>query len=77
MNMVLYTRHHCPLCREAETLLAEAGLGDHVQEVEVDDDPALVRRYGNHVPVVVKDDTGEKLVWPFTASQVRALADVD
>jgi len=73
----LYTRSECPLCRQAEALLNEAGMGDSYRETDIDLDLALLKRYGDKVPVVMNNETGETLKWPFTASQVRRLAESD
>lgn len=77
MTLILYTRERCDMCRNAEALMAEGGFGADVREVFIDEDLELLQRYGDQVPVVLNADTGEKLNWPFTASQVRELADAD
>ena len=69
----LYTRENCPLCRKAEALLAEAGMVDDCEVVDIDMDLSLIRQFGDRVPVLENRDTGEKLSWPFSASQVRGL----
>jgi glutaredoxin len=73
MSLILYTGVECPLCTKAEHLLAEAGFADEVAKVFIDDDEELSDRYGDQIPVLMNDATGEKLSWPFTASQVRDL----
>ena len=75
MSLLLYTRTDCELCTKAEHLLAEAGFSETVEKVFIDDDPELTRRYGDQIPVLRRESTGEKLSWPFTASQVRDLMD--
>ncbi len=77
MDLILYTRTQCPLCRQAEALLNEAGMASAYREQDVDLDLDLLRRYGDKVPVVMNEDTGETLKWPFTASQVRRLAEME
>lgn len=77
MSLTLYSRDRCELCRKAETLLAEGGFAGDVTRVDIDRDLELIQRYGDQVPVVRSDETGEKLSWPFTASQVRELLDAD
>jgi glutaredoxin len=49
-TVLLYTRHGCRLCEEAEDLLAAVGLSPRL--VDVDADEALVARYGLRVPVL-------------------------
>ena len=75
MRLILYTGSDCPLCTKAEHLLAEAGFKDEVSTVFIEDDEKLVERYGDQIPVLMRASTGEKLSWPFTASQVRDLMD--
>lgn len=77
MSLTLYSRDRCELCRKAEALLAEGGFAGEVTRVDIDRDLELIQRYGDQVPVVLNEATGEKLSWPFTASQVRDLLDVD
>ena len=50
---ILYTRQGCHLCDDAHALLVRHGLTP--QLVDIDDDPALVQRYTDCVPVVVID----------------------
>ena len=54
-EVVVYTRAHCGLCRRAEVVVAREARGAVVRHVDVDDDPALVSRYGVRVPVVTVD----------------------
>lgn len=77
MGLLLYKREPCELCDKAFRLLTEGGLADRVRVVNIDDDLELIQRYGDQVPVVRNEETGEKLTWPFTASQVRDLAGPD
>ena len=53
----IYSRAHCHLCDEMlEALRKLQGLGRFRVEVrDVDGDPALARRYGEDVPVLVHD----------------------
>jgi glutaredoxin len=74
MGLVFYTREPCELCEKAYRLMAEGGLVERVRVINIDDDLELIQRYGDQVPVIRNDETGEKLTWPFTASQVRELA---
>ncbi|MEE4638563.1 MAG: glutaredoxin family protein [Wenzhouxiangella sp.] len=75
MRLILYTGTDCELCTKAEHLLAEAGFGNEVDKIYIDDDPELMERYGDQIPVLKRASSGEKLSWPFTASQVRDLMD--
>ena len=53
-DVTMYMREGCHLCEEAKTattpLLAEFGAKLH--EVDIDDDPVLLERYTNDVPVI-------------------------
>lgn len=77
MGLLFYSREPCELCDKAYKLITVGGLVDQVKVVNIDDDLDLLQRYGDQVPVVRNEDTGEKLTWPFTASQVRELAGLD
>jgi hypothetical protein len=77
MGLLFYTREPCELCDKALRLITEAGLSERIRVTNIDDDLELIQRYGDQVPVVRNDETGEKLTWPFTASQVRELAGLD
>jgi glutaredoxin len=50
----LYTRPGCHLCDEARREMLAAGCRDlyELEEIDVDSDPELRRRYGWDVPVV-------------------------
>lgn len=74
MNLKFYTRPDCSLCDKALALLAEGGLGNSFEKVNIESDLELVDRYGDKIPVLHNLATGEKLSWPFTASQARELA---
>ncbi|MGA7922097.1 MAG: glutaredoxin family protein [Candidatus Acidiferrales bacterium] len=54
LDVTLYLREGCHLCEEAKAsmapLLAECGAKLH--EVDIDDDPRLLERYTNDVPVI-------------------------
>ncbi len=75
MSLILYSRSDCSLCDKAEALLAEGGMASTYQKVDIDSDPELLERYQTQIPVLLNDQTGEKLAWPFTASQARSLID--
>jgi hypothetical protein len=77
MGLVFYTREPCELCDKAWRLITVGGLTDHVRQVHIEDELDLLQRYGDQVPVIRNEETGEKLAWPFTASQVRELAGLD
>ncbi len=75
MSLIFYTRSNCDLCSKAYALITLGGLADQIKAVDIDEDLELIQRYGNQVPVVLNEQTGEKLSWPFTASQIQELAE--
>lgn len=54
-NVTLYTRENCHLCDDAKAAIKASGVDVELREVDIDSDPALVRRYGKDVPVIVVD----------------------
>ncbi len=56
-SVVMYTRQGCHLCEEAWQQLkhAQKRYGFTLGQVDIDDDPQLVRDYGDCVPVVTID----------------------
>jgi glutaredoxin len=54
-QVTLYTRPGCHLCEEAkQAILASDCQGQYtLQEINIDLDPALMRRYGWEIPVVL------------------------
>jgi glutaredoxin len=53
-QVVLYTRSGCHLCDDVKASLTRlAGRARfHLQEIDIDTDPELVRRFNDEVPVV-------------------------
>lgn len=62
-ELVLYTRADCHLCEVAAELLDSRRLPWRLENIDTDLD--LIRRYGRHVPVLYRTDTGKELFWPF------------
>lgn len=58
MKLTLYTKEACGLCEEAEDVLRRLrqSIRFEIEVVYIDDDPELRRRYGERVPVLVRDD---------------------
>ena len=54
MELVLYTRRDCELCREMEAVIDEVAPNFQaaLQRVEIDGDPALEAQFGIEVPVL-------------------------
>jgi hypothetical protein len=70
-SLQLYSRPGCHLC---ELLAAAVGplLGDGfaIQEVDISEDPALMRRYGLRIPVLA-DGEHELSSYPLDVERVR------
>ena len=56
-RVTLYTRNRCCLCDDAKAVLtaARAKAQFDYEEVDIDLDPELVRRYNDEVPVIAID----------------------
>jgi len=56
-RVTLYTRPGCHLCDDARVLIEQvcAELGESYDEVSIDGDPDLERRFGHEVPVTFVD----------------------
>lgn len=54
-QVTLYTRPGCHLCDETKQIILAADCGDlyAFQEINIDLDPLLVRRYGWDIPVIL------------------------
>lgn len=57
VRVTLYSRPGCHLCDEARVVIERvcADMGTAYVEVFIDDDPALVERFTNEVPVTYVD----------------------
>ncbi len=53
-TVTLYTRAGCGLCDRMKTELERRGY--RVREVDIDQDAELSRRYGQDIPVVLRED---------------------
>jgi glutaredoxin len=58
-KVVMYTRPGCHLCDEARASIQAAGCDDELtlEEINIDLDPELRERYGDHIPVVLINGT--------------------
>jgi glutaredoxin len=58
-HVIFYTRPGCYLCDEARREIARADCADlfTYEEVDIDSDPDLRRRYGWDIPVVLVNNT--------------------
>jgi len=71
-HLVFLTREHCLLCHEAQPWVeSRAGRRGHtLTVVDVDSDPGLQERFGDRVPVVLRDGV-EVLAGRFTEREAR------
>ena len=69
-QLILYSQPDCHLCDEAVTLLRGVGLGDGYREVDIETDLELLKRYGILVPVLLREDIQQELLWPFDQRQL-------
>ena len=71
-TVVFLTRATCRLCHEAQPWVEDRARarGHDLTVVDVDTDPVLRDRFGERVPVVLRDGE-EILAGRFTARQVR------
>ena len=67
-DLILYSRPGCHLCDEAADLLAVVAPGREFRTVDIEDDLALLDRYGVRVPVLRLEPSGVELGWPFDAA---------
>jgi glutaredoxin len=74
-EVILYSRPDCHLCDEAEHLLSRVAPERAVRVVDIEDDLALIERYGMRVPVLRLEATGQELGWPFDAEGLGAFLD--
>jgi glutaredoxin len=72
-RLTLITRVNCGLCDEAQRDLDR--LGGKFDLLDVDEDPELLRRYNEHVPVLLMD--GQELARaPLTEQTLRLAVDL-
>ena len=71
--MTLYSRAGCHLCEVAEDVVAQvcADLGERYVVVLVDDDPELLRRFTDEVPVTFVDGRQHDF-WRVDETRLRA-----
>jgi thioredoxin-like negative regulator of GroEL len=76
-QLTLYSRAECHLCDQAEALVTP--IIQHGQwqlvKVDIDSDPDLLEKYGFSIPVLLRNDNGQSLNWPFPPSRVKTLLD--
>lgn len=68
----LYTRPGCHLCEEARAVMMGAGCSKEfeLEEINIDDDPALKESYGLKIPVITING-GEAFVYRLSAAEFK------
>jgi hypothetical protein len=75
-ELILFSTDHCTLCDEAlELLLSMPELAGHsVRVIDIAEDPALVDRYAELIPVLqiqgMADESAVRLCWPFDSAAI-------
>ncbi|GAB2794730.1 hypothetical protein GCM10027040_21270 [Halomonas shantousis] len=70
--LTLYTTLGCHLCEQLEAHLAELGPAEaSVDRIEISEDPALVARFGERIPVLA-DEEGAELDRGFERERLAA-----
>jgi len=75
-RVTLYSKPGCHLCDDARLVVTRvcAELGEDFTEVDITDDPELLRRFGEEIPVTFVDG-GQHDFWRVDAGRLaRALA---
>ena len=52
-HVIVYSRPGCHLCDEAKAAISDAGV--HFEEINIESDPELLRKYKYDIPVVLID----------------------
>ena len=72
-TLILYSTVGCHLCEQALELISPSIQGQYqITEVDISDSDALVERYGTRIPVILREDTGSEIGWPFDLQQFIA-----
>jgi glutaredoxin len=71
-KLIFYHQPDCHLCDEAEALLHAMGMDGSYEEVDIESDLELLKRYGIHVPVLQRADNQQELFWPFDQDKIEA-----
>ena len=73
-NFLLMSTSGCHLCDEAiEIIVATMDTGKHqVEEVDIAFEDGLMERYALLIPVLLDEQSGSELKWPFDQQQLLA-----
>lgn len=72
-RVTLYSRPGCHLCDDARAVIEKvcADLGTSYTEVDIDQDPALQRKYGEEIPMTFVDGRQHDF-WRVDETRLRA-----
>ena len=72
-RVILYSRPGCHLCDDARAVIERvcADLGESYEEVSIDDDPELTRRFSEEIPVTFVDGRQHDF-WRVSEERLRA-----
>jgi glutaredoxin len=72
-RITLYSRPGCHLCDEARTVIETVcrDLGTSYDEIDIDSDPELLRRFGEEIPVTFVDGRQHDF-WRVDEGRLRA-----
>lgn len=75
MNITLYGTSACHLCEQAAAMLIHLRNDYDLNLVEIDicDSESLLAEYSLTIPVLLREDTQEKLWWPFSGEDILKL----
>lgn len=73
MALVLLSTQACHLCEQAQALLMpfQSLLKVDLYLEDIADSEAQVERYGLRIPVLLHEETGDELDWPFTLEEAQ------
>ena len=56
-HVIVYSRPGCHLCDEAKAVIENAGISDRftLEEINIESDPELLRKYKYDIPVITID----------------------
>ncbi|MCP4410243.1 MAG: glutaredoxin family protein [Gammaproteobacteria bacterium] len=70
-TFTLYATSGCHLCEQACALLNATKQDLDFVEIDICTDEILLSRYGESIPVLQNNQTGEALYWPFVKKQIE------
>ncbi|MGH1484952.1 MAG: glutaredoxin family protein [Cellvibrionaceae bacterium] len=76
-ELILYSTLGCHLCELALDEISPCVINRDIviKEVDIADDPLLLKEYGTSIPVAYASHTKKSLYWPFDHSAVKQFID--